>query len=61
MGEAFTMPDDFDAALYLALNTDLIRHYERESDNNITYDELLQKGTEHYRNHGGPEDGRRYR
>ncbi|MBA4750033.1 MAG: hypothetical protein H2057_05370 [Alphaproteobacteria bacterium] len=61
IGDAFTMPEDFDAALYLALNKDLITHYEIESGYKITYDELLQKGEEHYRNHGGPEDGRRYR
>lgn len=61
LGEAFSMPEDFDASLYVALHRDLITYYEQESEHPLSYTDLLAKGEAHYRNTGGPIEGRPYR
>jgi hypothetical protein len=61
LGTNFTMPEDFDAALYVALNKDVLDYYINESNRNITYGDLLVKAKEHYEKIGGPVEGRRYR
>ncbi|MFO0524963.1 MAG: hypothetical protein ACK5YY_01620 [Alphaproteobacteria bacterium] len=60
-GAAFTVPQDFDATLYLALNVDLYDHFYKESEYTIRYVDLLTKVEQHYVTVGGPVEGRRYR
>ncbi|MFN7365093.1 MAG: hypothetical protein ACK5TR_04030 [Alphaproteobacteria bacterium] len=60
-GFPFVVPEDFDAALYLALHPDIAEQFDEESGGTMDYETLVKKAEEHYRTWGGPVEGRRYR
>jgi hypothetical protein len=60
-GFPFVVPEDFDAAFYLALHPDIAGHFDEESGGTMDYETLVKKAAEHYRTWGGPVEGRRYR